>query len=114
MLEDRGSEEGDNDSAGLSNFLSTSSSETPQAQPQPVFFFFQASKEVLVSDNANAFQRGFWSFWDAALCDRPQTQILSFPLKETKLRGLVEKTSYMATAEVFYYIVTRHYLYPQL
>lgn len=87
----------DNDSVGLT-LLPTLFTPLPPSPPSaaatsqtPSLPIPRLSEEPLLSDNVRACRRGFWSSCDAALCDRSQTQIFSFPLKEPQLRRLVEK-----------------------
>lgn len=87
----------DNDSVGLTPLptlftrLPQSAPQLSRHQPTPSLLIPHLSKEALLSDNAKACHRRFWSSCDVALCDRPQTQIFSFPLKEPELRRLLEK-----------------------
>lgn len=105
----------DNDSLGLT-LLPTLFTLLPPSHPstattsQPILSYPSLLKEALLSDNTKACRRAFWSSCDAALYDRPQTQIFSFPIKEPQLWRLVEKTSDTAAVEIFYYTATSCYL----
>lgn len=77
----------DNDSVGLT-LLPALFTPLPSTAAK---LFSLASQRRPVSENAKACRRGFWSSCDATLCDRPQIQIFSFPLKEPQLQRLVEK-----------------------
>lgn len=106
----------DNDSVGLT-LLPTLFTPLPPSPPSAATSSQPHLSPSLISEKRPFSQtmwklaeRGFWSSCDAALCDRSQTQIFSFPLKDPQLRRLLEKLLTVAV-EIFYYTATSHYLY---